>query len=407
MGTEQENQSYKSYLLSTNSLLSSLFEENAENGMGISIDSPFPLSSTKKHENTLPFHFSTFHSTVPNIPLVNRIPSSALSGKSPYELVFNVEPNISHLKAFGFLCFSTVLNDPDKFSSRSKKSVFIGYSNDKKGYKLYSLESKKCTRRDESNHSESTSEEAASDVDNSAILRKKIVNLRVMAAFTKSLMKCLKPMWNGAWVITDLLVGRKPIRSKWVYKVYINQLVKLKDLRQVRCILSLALHNSWPIYQLDINNAFLYGDLVEDVYMTLPYGYFSKNDIGVCIEVLESGSSLYLTQGKYCLELLSEFGLLACKPCGAHIESKKGVVKTSKAKVTDIDNPLTGIISYQKLVGKMIYLTYTRHDISYDVHVHSNELNLRVYVDSDKAKCKVTRKSITGYAVFMGRNLVS
>ncbi|GKE66347.1 ribonuclease H-like domain-containing protein, partial [Tanacetum coccineum] len=62
------------------------------------------------------------------------------------------------------------------------------------------------------------------------------------------------------------------------------------------------------------------------------------------IEVLESGSSLYLTQGKYCLELLTEFGMLACKPCGTRIESKKGVVKTSKAKVTNIDNPLTGII---------------------------------------------------------------
>ncbi|GJX81388.1 ribonuclease H-like domain-containing protein [Tanacetum coccineum] len=36
-----------------------------------------------------------------------------------------------------------------------------------------------------------------------------------------------------------------------------------------------------------------------------------------------------------------------------------------------------------------------------------NDLNLKVYVDSDWAKCKVTRKSITGYAVFMGESLVS
>ncbi|GJU90917.1 putative RNA-directed DNA polymerase [Tanacetum coccineum] len=71
------------------------------------------------------------------------LPSSVLSGKSPYELVFCSDPNLSHLKTFGCLCFSTVLNDFDKFSSRSEKSMFIGYSNDKKGYKLYSLESKK------------------------------------------------------------------------------------------------------------------------------------------------------------------------------------------------------------------------------------------------------------------------
>ena len=57
--------------------------------------------------------------------------------------MYNIEPNISHLKVFGCLCFATVLNNSDKFSSRSEKSVFIGYSFEKKGYKLFSLESKK------------------------------------------------------------------------------------------------------------------------------------------------------------------------------------------------------------------------------------------------------------------------
>nr|GEX99581.1 ribonuclease H-like domain-containing protein [Tanacetum cinerariifolium] len=46
----------------------------------------------------------------------------------------------------------------------------------------------------------------------------------------------------------------------------------------IRCIISLAASNSWPMFQLDINNAFLYRKLVEDVYMKLPEGYFDKND---------------------------------------------------------------------------------------------------------------------------------
>ncbi|GKD58783.1 ribonuclease H-like domain-containing protein, partial [Tanacetum coccineum] len=40
----------------------------------------------------------------------------------------------------------------------------------------------------------------------------------------------------------------------------------------VRCLVSIVVVHSWSLYQLDENNAFLYGDLVEDVYMTLPEG---------------------------------------------------------------------------------------------------------------------------------------
>ncbi|GKF87372.1 hypothetical protein Tco_0258249, partial [Tanacetum coccineum] len=58
--------------------------------------------------------------------LITRLPSSVLSGKSPYEKIS--------------LCFATLVNSSDKFGSRSEKYVLIGYSSVKKGYRLYSLD---------------------------------------------------------------------------------------------------------------------------------------------------------------------------------------------------------------------------------------------------------------------------
>lgn len=40
----------------------------------------------------------------------------------------------------------------------------------------------------------------------------------------------------------------------------------------VRLLISLAANYSWPLYQLDIKNAFLHGDLGEEVFMEQPPG---------------------------------------------------------------------------------------------------------------------------------------
>ncbi|GKC62280.1 ribonuclease H-like domain-containing protein [Tanacetum coccineum] len=67
---------------------------------------------------------------------------------------------------------------------------------------------------------------------------------------------------------------------------------------------------------------------------------------------------------KYVLDLLSEYGMLAGKLAKTPFQSK--LIITNEAT---IDDPLLDNINdYQKLMGKLIYLTNTRPDISYVVH---------------------------------------
>lgn len=53
-------------------------------------------------------------------------------------------------------------------------------------------------------------------------------------------------------------------------------------LTTVRILLSLSSLQGWYLHQLDISNAFLHGDLYEDVYMQLPLGFGGKGETRVC-----------------------------------------------------------------------------------------------------------------------------
>lgn len=50
----------------------------------------------------------------------------------------------------------------------------------------------------------------------------------------------------------------------------------------VRLFLSVASAKAWPIHQIKIHNAFLHGNLTEEVYMKLLRGFKAADPTTVC-----------------------------------------------------------------------------------------------------------------------------
>ncbi|GJT96280.1 ribonuclease H-like domain-containing protein [Tanacetum coccineum] len=217
----------------------------------------------------------------------------------------------------------------------------------------------------------------------------------------------------------------------------------------IRTVQSLAASRHWPIHQLDVKNAFLHRDLSETVYMHQPPGFRdSAHPDNVCLHGIDtaylllyvddivltaSSKGLFLSPKKYAIEILEKAHMVFCNPSRTPFdtESKLGV---------DGD-PVSDPTLYRSLAGSIQYLTFTRPYISYVVlqvclHMHDPQephlsalkrilryvqgtlhygwqlfsfstTDLVAYSDADWAGCPTTRRSTSGYCVFLANNLLS
>jgi hypothetical protein len=153
--------------------------------------------------------------------------------------------------------------------------------------------------------------------------------------------------------------------------------------------------------------------------------------LGITVE--HRGDRLFLSQRQYLLDILDRAGMRDCKPCNTPVEPHSKL----SAEGTPVEDPT----HYRSIAGALQYLTFTRPDIafavqqvclfmhdprephftamkrilrylqgSHDLGLHlsrSAPLDLTVYSDADWAGCPDTRCSTSGYAVFLGDNLIS
>uniref|UniRef100_A0A2N9HNF3 Uncharacterized protein n=1 Tax=Fagus sylvatica TaxID=28930 RepID=A0A2N9HNF3_FAGSY len=286
---------------------------------------------------------------------------------------------------------------------------------------------------------------------------------------------------TGTWDLVDLPAGKSAIGCKWVYKIktrsdgtvdrykarlvakgftqeygidYEETFAPVARLSSVRTLIAVSASRHWPLFQMDVKNAFLNGELTEEVYMQLPPGF--SQPPGFSHKVCRLRRALYgLKQAPraWTSRILSTSLMvtISLKPSTHLILSLELGITDSKIVDTPIEynnrlnthdgEPLPDATLYRQLVGSLVYLTVTRSNISYAVHIVSqfmaaprslhyaavlrilrylkgtlfhglhfssqSSLTLQAYSDADWAGDPTDRRSTTGYCFLLGNSLIS
>lgn len=358
------------------------------------------------------------------------------------------------------------------------------------------------------------------------------------------------------WNVVPLPSGCHSIGSKWVYKVkyklngfvdrykarlvakgynqqggidFLDTFSRVAKIVTVKILLTLATTFAWPLAQMDVNNAFLNDDFIEEVYMALPLGYKapshegtfvcklnksiyalkqassqwfmkfsgallkhgfvqSKSDYSLLIrgngntfvallvyvddilltgpseehlatvkqmvgshfllkdmgaakyflgfEIAHAPTGMLLSQRKYCLQFLEDVGLLNAKATTTPMDpilklAKDDGIKLSADELLPIDvlsivfyihrlHVRTFVFTVHKLSQYLqsptsSHTAAAHHLLKYLKHSPDQGIVLKpvahfqltAFVDADWGACPVTRRSVTGFCVYLGETLIA
>ncbi|XP_042489023.1 uncharacterized protein LOC122069123 [Macadamia integrifolia] len=217
---------------------------------------------------------------------------------------------------------------------------------------------------------------------------------------------------NNTWIIRPLPNGKWAIGCKWLVTI--------------RGLVTIATAKNWFLYQLDVHNALL----DEEVYMQIPPGFQCEG------ENMSTADYSFLTFK--CGDLLTVVLVYVDDIIisGTRFPMEQHL-KFPSTHGTLLPDPAT----YCQLVGRLIYLTITRSDLTFVVHVLSqlmhqphvshlsaahrvfqylkgspsqgllmssaSSFTISAYCDSDWARCPLTRRSTSGYITFLGSSPIS
>nr|GEU40679.1 hypothetical protein [Tanacetum cinerariifolium] len=242
------------------------------------------------------------------------------------------------------------------------------------------------------------------------------------------------------------------ITLRWIYKVKLDELgeegidfeesfAPVARLEAIRIFLAYVAHKNMVVYQMDVETAFLNGNLREEVYVSQPDRFvdpdnpnhvyklkkslyelkqaprawydmlssflisqdFSKGPVDPTLFIYKNGNDLllmsmmgkisfflglqisqsprgiFINQSKYALESLKKYGFESCGPVDTPMVEKTKLDDDKEGKVIDPSH-------YRGMIGTVLYLTASRPDLQFAIcmctlDLKSKESTLQVVYD--------------------------